>query len=237
MKSRWVIGAGVCLEQVFGTWTRTYPQEKVERIELLPNDDYAFDLSVLNGLDPGQGTMFVAFDEHFGNFKRMEPMLASMELGCKLESFISPSAVMPAAAARMELVQAAMERGFKLESFVGPSVVVPPDVVIGVNVFIGESSVLGIGSHIDSNAVIRDGVRLGAGVQLRHSCWLETGVVVGDDADIGAHSILRIGAVVGSRVKIGEHCELGWARLYDKDVPAGTVFDTRYEEPIYVYGE
>ena len=207
MKSRWVVGGGVCLEQVFGTWTRGYPEESLQRIELLPGSDYQFDLSELDDLDPAQGTMFVAFDERFGNFKRME------------------------------LMQLVMERGFKLESFVSPSAIVPPDVVIGPNVFIGEGAMLGIGSRVDFNTVIRDGVKLGAGVHLRPSCWLETGALVGDGAEIGAHSILRIGAVVGPRVKVGKHCELGWARLYDKDVAARTVFDSRYEEPIRVFGD
>jgi len=207
MKSKCVIGGGVCLEQVFGTWTRLYPHDNVQRVELLPGNDYSFDMNALEDLDPEQATMFIAFDERFGNFKRME------------------------------LMQAAMERGFKLESFVSPSAIVPPDAVIGPNAFIGEGVVLGIGSRVDFNAVIRDGAKLGAGVHLRPSCWLETGVLVADGAEIGAHSILRIGAIIGASVKIGKHCELGWARLYDKDVPARTVFDTRYEEPIYVYGD
>jgi acyl-[acyl carrier protein]--UDP-N-acetylglucosamine O-acyltransferase len=207
MKSRWVVGGGVCLEQVFGAWSRAYPQESVQRIEPLPGDDYAFDLHALDALDPAQGTMFVAFDERFGNFKRME------------------------------LMQLVMERGFKLESFVSPSAIVPPDAIVGPNAFVGEGVVLGIGCRIDFNAVVRDGARLGAGVHLRSSCWLETGVLVGDGADIGAHSILRIGAVVAPLVKIGKHSELGWAQRYDQDVAARTIFDARYPEPICVYGD
>jgi len=207
MKSRWVVGGGVCLEQVYGDWTRAYPQESVQCIELFPGDDYAFDLHVLDVLDPEQGTMFVALDERFGNFKRME------------------------------LMQLAMERGFKLESFIAMSAIVPADAVVGPNAFVGAGVVLGSGCRIDFNAVVRDGARLGAGVHVRSSCWLETGTLVGDGADIGAHSILRIGAVVAPGVKISKHCELGWARLYDKDVAARTVFDTRYEEPIVVYGD
>jgi len=195
------------MEQVFGSWTRTFPQEHVQKIELLPNDDYAFDLSALDMLDPSEGVMFVGFDERFGNFKRME------------------------------LMQLMMERGFKLESFVSPSAIIPPDTTIGPNAFLGEAVILGAGSRIDFNAVVRDGAKLGAGVHLRPSCWLETGVLIGDGAEIGAHSILRIGALVGPRVRIGKHCELGWPRLYDKDVPARTVFDSRYEEPIHIYGD
>jgi acetyltransferase-like isoleucine patch superfamily enzyme len=207
MKSRWVVGGGVCLEQVFGTWTRAYPQDNVQRVELLPGDDNAFDPRALDALDPAQGAVFVAFDERYGNFKRME------------------------------LMQLVMERGFKLEAFLAPSAIVPPDAVVGPNVFIGEGVVLDIGCRVDFNAVVRDGARLGAGVHVRSSCWLETGVLVGDGADIGAHGILRIGAVVGPRVKVGKHCELGWAQRYGEDIPAKTVFDRRYPEPIRVYGD
>lgn len=207
MQCRWVVGGGVCLDQVFGTWTRSYPHENVQRIELQPDERYAFNLTALDALDPQAGTMFIAFDERFGNFKRME------------------------------LMQLAMERGFKLESFVSPTVVVPPGVVIGRNAFVGDGVVLGIGCRLEFNAVVRDGARIGARVRLRSSCWLEMGVLVGDDADIGAHSILRTGAVVARGVKVGRHCELGWIRLYDKDVSSRTMFDSRYDEPIHVYGD
>lgn len=206
MKSRWVVGGGFCMQHVFSSWIRTFPLEHVQKIELLPNDDYAFDLSALSTLDPSEGTMFVAFDERFGNFKRME------------------------------LMQLVMERGFKLESFVSPSAIVPTGSIVGPNAFLGEGVILGEGSRIDFNAVVRDGAKLGAGVRVRSSCWLETGALIGDGAEIGSHSILRIGAAVGPHINIGKHCELGWARLYDKDVPARTVFDPRYEEPIHVYG-
>jgi len=207
MKSRWVVGGGAHLEHAFSAWKQARPEENVIKVEVPQREDYSFDLTVLDRISEAGGSMFVAFDERFGNFKRME------------------------------LMQLVMERGFKLESFISPSAIVSPDAAIGPNVFVGEGAVLGIGSRVDFNTVIRDGVKLGAGVHLRPSCWLETGVLVGDDAEIGAHSILRMGAVVGPRVKVGKHCELGWARLYEKEIPSRTVFDTRYEEPIYVYGE
>jgi len=206
MKFRWVVGDGVCLEQVFSTWTQMYPQENICKIELAPDENYAFDLTALDELDSKLGVMFVAFDERFGNFKRME------------------------------LMQAVMERGFKLESFVSPSAIVASDVILGPNTFIGNGVVLGTGSRIDFNAVLCDGVRLGMRVHLRSSCWLEAGVLVGDGAEIGAHTIVRMGAVVGARVKIGKHCELGWAQRYDKAVAAKTIFDARYPEPIVIHG-
>lgn len=205
MAFRWVVGEGNCLTQVAATWMRMHPQDAVQKIELPLGADYQFDLGAMDNLDPTQGMMFVAFDERFGNFKRAE------------------------------LMQAVMARGFKLDTFIAPSAIVPSDTVIGPNAFIGEGVVLGMGCRVDFNAVVRDGAKLGTSVRLRSSCWLDTGVVVGDGAEIGAHSILRIGTVVAPRVKVGGHCELGWARLYDVDVPTKTIYDTRYAESIRVY--
>lgn len=205
MAFRWVVGEGNCLTQATTAWARMHPQDAVQKIELPLGADYQFDLGALDGLDPAQGTMFVAFDERFGNFKRAE------------------------------LMQAVMARGFKLDSFIAPSAIVPPDAVVGPNVFIGEGVVLGMGCRIDFNAVVRDGAKLGTGVRLRSSCWLDTGVMVGDGAEIGAHSILRMGTVIAARVKVGSHCELGWARLHGADIPAKTIYDSRYPEPIRVY--
>jgi acetyltransferase-like isoleucine patch superfamily enzyme len=62
------------------------------------------------------------------------------------------------------------------------------------------------------------------------------GVIVGDGAEIGAHSTLRMGALVAPGIKVGRNCELGWPRRYDEDLPSRTVFDSRYDEPIFVYG-
>ena len=51
----------------------------------------------------------------------------------------------------------------------------------------------------------------------------------------GAHSTLRMGALVAPKVQIGRHCELGWPQRYGQDVAAKTIFDPRYDAPIYTY--
>ena len=56
-----------------------------------------------------------------------------------------------------------------------------------------------------------------------------------DGAQIGAHSTLRMGALVAPKVQIGRHCELGWPQRYGQDVAAKTIFDPRYDAPIYTY--
>jgi acetyltransferase-like isoleucine patch superfamily enzyme len=60
-------------------------------------------------------------------------------------------------------------------------------------------------------------------------------VQVGDNVEIGAHGILRMGAMIKKGTTVGDGCELGWPRLYHEDIPSKTVFDLRYDEPIYVY--
>jgi len=207
MRSRWIIGSSEYLDLAFHAWKQARKDEAVIRIDVPQDSEHEFDLGVLDGLNPTDGAMFVAFDERFGNFKRME------------------------------LMQLAMARGFSLEPFVSTSAVVAADAVIGRNCFIGDGVVVGTGSRIDYNTVLHSGVKIGAGVHLRPSCWCDIGVSIGHGTEIGAHAILRMGAVVGPGVRIGRHCELGWPRLYDRDVPSRTVYDTRYDEPLLVYGQ
>ncbi|WP_311240105.1 MULTISPECIES: UDP-3-O-(3-hydroxymyristoyl)glucosamine N-acyltransferase [unclassified Xanthomonas] len=206
MRSRWIIGSSAYLDLAFHAWKQARQDETVIRIEVPQDSEHEFDPGVLDGLNPTDGAMFVAFDERFGNFKRME------------------------------LMQLAMTRGFSLEPFVSTSAVVAADAVIGRNCFIGDGVVVGAGSRIDYNTVLHSGVKIGAGVHLRPSCWCDIGVSIGQGTEIGAHAILRMGAVVSPGVRIGRYCELGWPRLYDRDVPSRTVYDTRYDEPILVYG-
>jgi len=206
MKSKWIIGAGDHLDLVLQAAWQLDPQTPVSRVDVPQGADYEFDLSVLASLDPEQGTAFVAFDERFGNFKRME------------------------------LFQAALERGLKLEPLIHPSAVVAQSATIGPNVYIGPNAVIGHGCRIDYNTVIHAGAHLGAHTHVRSSCWVENGVQIGDRVELGAHVIVRMGASVRKGVKVGRGAELGWPQLYHQDVADKTVYDVRYDEPIYVYG-
>lgn len=206
MACKWIIGAGAFLDVAHDAWQRAYPELQVEKITVGQNTTYEFDLSALDALSPDAGTAFVAFDERFANFKRMELMALLMERGLKLEPFISPRAMLAG------------------------------DVAAGINAFIGDGAIVGHGSRIDYNSVLLPGVQVGNSVHIRSSCWLESGVIVGNGAQIGAHCTLRMGALVAPTVKIGRNCELGWAQRYEKDIAAKTTFDARYDAPIYTYG-
>lgn len=205
MRCKWIIGASAFLDVAHDAWQRAYPELQVEKIPLIQNATYDFDLSVLDALHPDAGTAFVAFDERFGNFKRLE------------------------------LMALLLERGFKLEPFISPRAMLADKVQVGTNAFIGDGAIVGHDSRIDYNSVLLPGVLLGSGVHVRPSCWLESGVQVGNGAQIGAHSTLRMGALVAPKVQIGRHCELGWPQRYGQNVAAKTIFDPRYDAPIYTY--
>ncbi|MBO9741177.1 UDP-3-O-(3-hydroxymyristoyl)glucosamine N-acyltransferase [Xanthomonas axonopodis pv. begoniae] len=205
MKSRWIIGGSEYLDLAFYAWKQVRQDETVIKIDVPQDADHAFDLGVLDGLDPSGGAMFAAFDERFGNFKRME------------------------------LMQAAMERGFRLEPFIHPSAAIGADTVIGLNAFVGANAIVGHGCKIDYNTVIHAGVHLGPTCRVKSSCWIENGVQIGAGVEIGGNSVLRTGAIVRAGVKVGRSCELGWPRIYNEDVPTKTYFDARYDAPIHTY--
>ena len=150
--------------------------------------------------------LFVALDERFGNFKRME------------------------------IMQAAMSRGFQLATIRAPGAVVATDAKLGPNVFVGAGAIIGAGAIVDFNSVVNAGAVVGFGARLKASCWIEGGAVIGNRAEVGAHAILRAGVIVAPRVKIGRHSEIGVPGLYRSDVVPKTVFDPRYDEPLVVYG-
>ena len=201
-----IIGGGDMLDVAWHAWSAARPDLRVERREARQMQDYTFDLAVFEGLDPRERELFVAFDERFGNFKRLE------------------------------LMQAAQDRGFRPGAFVSPHAVVGQGVDIGSNVFIGDRVVLGAGTMVESNSVILAAAVIGISAHLGPSCWIETGVVVGNRARIGAHATLRTGVAISAHLSIGRNCELGIAGVYREDVAPGTIFDPRYDEPLRVYG-
>lgn len=202
---KFIVGNGLALDWAWEAWSSHPSDVSIEKIVIPQSSDYKFELTALDALSPDIHTAFVAFGDHFSNFKRME------------------------------LMALLMERGFKLEPFISPHATLAANVKIGINAFIGDRVIVGHNSRIDYNCVLRPGVQIGSDVHIRSSCWLESGVILGDNAQIGAHSTLRMGALVSPNIKIGRNCELGWPRRYDQDIPAKTTFDARYDAPIYTY--
>ncbi len=206
MQSRVVLGAGDMLDIACRAWSESSAGAAVTRLEIAQAADYSFDFSVFDGLDPAATLLFVALDERFGNFKRME------------------------------IMQAAMSRGFQLATIRTPGAIVAADARLGPNVFVGAGAVIGNGASVDYNCMINAGVIVGFGARVKASCWIESGVVLGNRVEIGAHATLRAGVVVAPAVKVGRHCEIGVPGFYRNNIVAKTVFDPRYDEPIVVHG-
>jgi UDP-3-O-[3-hydroxymyristoyl] glucosamine N-acyltransferase len=206
VKSRYVIGLGPALDAMVECWSASLPDQDIVRIEIGMGPDYRFDWSVFDSIKAG-AEVFVALDERFGNFTRLE------------------------------IFQVATERGMHMAAFVSPRALVAKGAKIGPNCFVGDGAIVGARAVVEYNCVVNPGVIVGAGVKLKSSSWLASGVQVGDGAEIGAHSTLRQGVLIAPRVKIGRNCEIGIPGHYREDIVARTVFDPRYDAPILVYGK
>ncbi|MEA9578547.1 UDP-3-O-(3-hydroxymyristoyl)glucosamine N-acyltransferase [Xanthomonas nasturtii] len=207
MASRWIVGAGPFLDAVVDTWQQALPDESLQRLEIPMREDHTFDIEPLQRIDGDNRGAFVAFDERFGNFRRME------------------------------LMRAAMERGLRLEPFVHPTALVARNASIAANAFIGPYAVIGHGCQIGYNSVVLAGVQIGHGTRIKPSCWIEGGVQVCAHVEVESHCTIRAGTVLQRGIKVGRGCELGWPQAYAHDIPARTVFDPRYDAPIHVYGQ
>jgi len=205
MKSSWLVGCGDFLDLAFHTWTQDRPDARLERIVVAQGEDFEFDMTAFDGLACGEGEVFVALDERFGNFKRLE------------------------------LMREARRRGLRLASFVHSSALLAQDVVLGEGVYIGPGVIVGHGSRIEDGVAVHAGVHIGPRAGIASLCWLEHGVQLGAGVKLGSHCTLRAGVVVGNGVAVGTQCELGWVQAYRKSVPDKTVFDPRYDEPIHIY--
>lgn len=202
--TRWIIGDGNYLDIAFCAWKLAYPNEKNVRVEVIQNPDYSFNLKCFDEINPVQDRVFIAVNERFGNFKRME------------------------------LFQAALEKGLKLDTFTSPRAMLGSDVSVGINSFIADGVILEAKVKVDYNTVIGSGTIIGYSSKIKPACWIEKGVNIGADVSLGTYSILRTGVVLAPGIKVGKGCEIAIAGSYRADIAAKTVFDPRYDSPIYV---
>ena len=205
MACKWIIGNDIFFDIAYDAWQLASPAITLKKIVIPQRSNYEFDLSPLNALNPSNGSAFVAVDERFGNFKRME------------------------------LISAVLHKGFNLPPLISPRAIISSNVEIGTNTFISDGVIIGYGSHIGNNSILMPGVQIGSKTHIHQSCWIESGVLIGNNVQIGAHCILRTGAIIKHEIQIGHYCELGWPQHYDRDIAPKTIFDSRYNAPIYTY--
>lgn len=172
MKFRWVIGAGDYLDQVFYACKQAYPDECVERVLVPQTDAYEFDFSVLSTLSPAEGSAFVAFDDRFGNFKRMELMQAVMGHGFKLNPLVCSASV-------------AVDAVIGLNVFVAQNVTIEHGCRIDFNTVVHAGTTISPNVQIKSSCWVESGVQIGLGAEIGAHSILRVGAIVAPNVKIG----------------------------------------------------
>lgn len=203
---RWIVGSGTYLDIAFHAWQQALPHEDIRCADITQNADYSFNTEMFSQIDSKADLVFIAINEKFGNFKRSE------------------------------LMQAALAKSLKLDSFVSPKALLSANVAVGVNCFIADGVIVGANTKIDYNTVLLAGAVVGFNVRIKPSCWIESGAQLGESVTVGSHAIIRTGAVVVPGVAVGRFAEIAIPGRYGNDIPAKTVFDPRFNAPIFVYG-
>lgn len=205
LKSKLVVGAGDFLDIAFHAWKARAPDIDVQRHEVAQDRSHNFDLSFLDGHSPTETSMFVAFDNRFLNFKRLE------------------------------LMGAIKGRGFRMEPYIGAAALVGSGARVGENSFIADGAVVGDQAHLHHNIWLGPRAVVGYAAQIGHSVWVEAAVVVGARARIGAHSILGGGVSIADQVQVGKMCVLGLPGHYAEDIPAKAFYRRPFAGPIRIF--
>lgn len=205
MSCNWLIGGTEHLDFVEEYWRRYWPDLLFKKLVIQQNANFEFDLSCLDSLLTKGDHAFVACDQRFGNFKRLELM-----------HFIA-------------------NKGIKLINLISPRSMVANNAKIGTNVFVADGCIIGPNCRIEYNTVILQGSSIGYKTHIRSSNWIEPGVCIGNNVNIGSNSIICTGAIVADNISIGRNCELGWRKLYAFDIEAGSFYDSKFDNPILTY--
>jgi UDP-3-O-[3-hydroxymyristoyl] glucosamine N-acyltransferase len=204
LSSSVVIGLAPFLDVAWHAWRAVAPELAIRRLEAHQGADYVFAADCLTAIEPADA-VFVAIDDRFLNFKRLE------------------------------LVDLVRARGNSLASVIGRGAVIADDVVVGANAFVGEGAVIGPGATIGDGACIGARAVVGAAAVVGPAVWLEPAVVVGGGARIGEQTTIASGVVVGAGAEIGELCVLAIPGLVRGRVSARTFHHPSFHEPIRVF--
>ena len=120
---------------------------------------------------------------------------------------------------RAELMEKARAAGYRLESFVSPRAMVWRTATLGENVFIFENNVVQHGVTIAEGCVLWSGNHIGHQSSIGPHCFLSSHVVVSGYCTIGARSFIGVNATFADNVTIGEDAVVGMAAAVNKSFP------------------
>jgi sugar O-acyltransferase (sialic acid O-acetyltransferase NeuD family) len=125
---------------------------------------------------------------------------------------------------RKERYLRSKEMGYRLVSAVSPTAIVNPGTIIGENCIVGHFAVISDSARIGNNVFISAACTIGHDVVIGDHCLLSDGVSVGGGVSIGACSYLGIRSIIRNKVSIGNGCVIGAGALMLENAEDGSVY-------------
>ena len=125
---------------------------------------------------------------------------------------------------RKERYLQSKDMGYRLVSSVSPTAIVNPGITIGENCVIGDFVVISDNVRIGNNVFISTACTIGHDVVIGDHCLLSDGVSVGGSVSIGSCAYLGMRSIIRTRVSIGNDCVIGAGALMLEDAEDGSVY-------------
>jgi sugar O-acyltransferase (sialic acid O-acetyltransferase NeuD family) len=125
---------------------------------------------------------------------------------------------------RKERYLRSKEMGYRLVSSTSATAIVSPESTIGENCVIGHFVVISDNVRIGNNVFISTACTIGHDVVIGDHCLLSDGVSVGGSVNIGSCSYLGMRSIIRNRVSIGNDCVIGAGALMLEDAEDGCVY-------------
>jgi acetyltransferase-like isoleucine patch superfamily enzyme len=192
MPSKIILGVEPWLSMAVDDWRLVKPETDLIPIEIKLDENFLFDLTLLNNYLSEDVTGFVAWGPEFLNFQRLE------------------------------LVGALKKKGFKLPALIHPSAQVSVLARYQENVWIQALCYVGPNSSLEFNCCICVGSKIGANAIVNKSAWIGQSSTIKHGAVVGAHSVLGDGVQVSSHVIVGRQVRIDTACIVDRNVAEKT---------------
>lgn len=135
---------------------------------------------------------------------------------------------------RAERMKQAVEMGYKMISYVSSTAILPDDFDLKSNCKIGERTILQPYSKIGKNVFIGSGCIIGHHAVVKDHCFLASGVMIGGGVKLEPYCFLGIGSSIRNDVTIGQSSVVGAGVTIQKDIQAESVYLNRTAEKMNI---
>jgi hypothetical protein len=179
-----IIGQAPWLDMAAEEWLQVEPNLVLQRVEIVLDRHYCFELPELADLDPSLCTGFVAWGPEFLNFQRLELMGELKKRGLKMPALVHPTAQISPSAIYQE------------NAWIQAHAVIGPHVRLGLNVHVGIGTRLAACSQLGKHVWLGQDVRIGVGAQVESHAILGDCVAVGDGIRIGRQACIETAGMI-----------------------------------------